>query len=517
MPKRKIRFAWLWLSALVCALSSTTVQAGPVELLDGLSISPANPDNLVVTYTYGGNGMFVSQDGGATLKWLCSTGATLSASNSGGVTYASGDGSIYIGSYNGLLRGDKTGCGFQPVPELATKYVRAIAGDPFEPTRTYVATTNPMADNGIYMNDGSGSFLPLGTQAPMFIGSLHVVKNGEARRFYETGIKTNAETNTVSYSIRVSDDEGMTWTEDAFDPAQFETTDKRVHNVSIVAVDPTNPDRLVALVQRPDKAADALVWSAERGKAGSWKQIAAPVVGGAVTFGPDGVLYFGDDNFASKGLFKVERFGEEPTQISDVYRVSCLGYDVARSRLLGCANNYRFGVFDTSSGELSTLLDLRCAEHAVACADRPEIQALCQPPGVEFCREDHWVVAPLCCVYERDDLDTFAAAQDIYCEGGVAKDKPDAGAPAWPPVCGKPVGGSSGAGAAAGSSGSSAGAQAAAGAAGGGHVGASKSGCGCSSVTGAAPGRAGIVVFLGLVSLTLGRYRRRRSGRLTRG
>lgn len=39
MSRRKIRFAWLWLSALVGALSSTTVQAGRVELLDGVTLA----------------------------------------------------------------------------------------------------------------------------------------------------------------------------------------------------------------------------------------------------------------------------------------------------------------------------------------------------------------------------------------------------------------------------------------------------------------------------------------------
>jgi MYXO-CTERM domain-containing protein len=518
MPKRKIRFAWLWLSVLVCALSSTTVQAGPVELLDGVTINPADPDNIVVTYLHGGSGLFVSEDGGATLKWLCSVGASLPSSNASLVSYASGDGSIYVGSYHGLWRGDKSGCGFAPLPELEKKYVRAITGDPFEPTRTYFVTSNPMADNGIYMNDGSGSFSPLGTHARLFLASLHVVKNDEARRFYETGVLTNAETNTVTYSVRVSDDDGTTWVEHTFDPTLFETTEKRVQDFKVMAVDPTNPDRVVGLVIRPDKAADQLVFSHEQGKAGTWELVASPVVGGAVAFGPDGVLYFGDDNFASKGVFAVPQLGEQPKLLSDVYRVSCLGYDNARSRLLGCADNYRFGTFDTSSGELATLLDLRCAEHTVTCADKPDIQALCQPPSVEFCKIDHWVIAPLCCVYERDQLDTFAASQGVVCEGGVAKSKPSAagegGAQATPPVCPRPTAGSGGAAGASGVVAASGGASAAGSGATVGSAGGSGSGsggCGCSSVGQTAPERAALLALLGLVVL----YWRR--ARFTRG
>jgi|GEM_PF-3114765 len=515
MPKRKIRFAWLWLSVLVAALSSTTVKAGPVELLDGVSVDPANPDNLVVSYLHGGGGLFVSEDGGATLKWLCSVGASLPSSNAALITYSSGDGSIYVGSYNGLWRGDKNGCGFAALPELDKKYIRAITGDPFEPKRTYFVTSNGgMVDNGIYMNDGSGAFSAFGTHARIFLSSLHVVKNGEARRFYETGVVTNAETNTVSYSVRVSDDDGTTWTEHIFDPTLFESTEKRVQDFKLMGVDPTNPDRVVGLLSRPDKAADALVFSREQGKAGTWELIGSPAVGGAVAFGPDGALYFGDDNFASKGMFKVDQLGEQPKLISDVYRVSCLGYDAARSRLLGCADNYRFGAFDTSSGELTTLLDLRCAEHTVECADKPEIPMLCQPPGVEFCKIDHWVIAPLCCVYERDGFDTFAASQEIVCEGGVATPKPPAagegGAPATPPVCPKPTAGTGGAagGGVSGAAGVVAGSGAGAG------PGSGSGGCGCSTVGQATPERAALLAFVGLVVLYWRRARFTRAGRL---
>lgn len=494
MSTRKVRCAWLWLSALVCALSRGAVLAGPVELLDGVSVSAGAPDDMVVTYVHGRSGLFVSEDGGATLKWLCAVGASLPVSNASLLAHASGDGSIYVGTYNGLWRGAPTGCGFAAVPELDKKYIRAIAGDPFEAQRTYVVTSNSMADNGIYMNDGGGSFVPLGTHAPMFIASLHVAKNGSARRFYETGVVTDLETNTVTFSVRVSDDDGESWTEHVFDPTPFEMTETRVHDFKVLTVDPTNPDRIVALLARSDLAPDALLLSAEQGKPGTWTLIASPIVGGAAAFASDGTLYFGDDNFANKGLFKVAQLGEPPMLLSDTYRVSCLGYDAARSRLLGCADNYRFGVFDESSGELATMLDLRCAEHVVTCADKPEIESLCKPPAVEFCKEDHWVVAPLCCVYDRPDFELFASSQRIVCEGGVAKPKP-AGAVDYCPKA------DAGSGSAAGSRGDGA-----VGVAAGGPAPATESGCGCSS-SGTSSEAASVLVLLALGLLWRGRHR----------
>jgi hypothetical protein len=270
--------------------------------------------------------------------------------------------------------------------------------------------------------------------------------------------------------------------------------------------------------------ADTLVFSRQRGRAGSWEKLAEPIDTGGVAFDADGALYFGDNNFETKGLYKVDQLGAQAKQISDVHRVSCLGYDHVRSRLLGCADNYRFGVFDTSSGELTTLLDMRCAEHAVTCPDKPEIQALCQPPAVEFCKVDHWVIAPLCCVYEREDFESFAAAQTTMCVDGLGVPKPvaagEGGAPVIAPVCprGAAAAGSSGGGAAGSSGGGAAGSGggAAGGAAGGGvTTGADTvSGCGCSSVGGATPGRAAAFgLCLGLLGLALARIKHRRRRR----
>lgn len=405
------------------SLVSATAFAGPVEQLDTLSIDPADPSHMLVTHRYGGGGMFISHDAGKTFGWLCSAGVATTAVNRNGRAYASGDGSIYLGLFDGLMKGAADGCGFAGVPELDKKYIADVTGDPVDPKRTYVVTTNPKIDNYVYMNDGSGTFMPFGTPAQQFLDSIDVVKNGEGRRFYVTGVLTDEKTNMVQYSVRVSDDDAKTWTADVFDMTQFPPMDM-YGEFSIVAISPQNPDHIVGRLWRK-MAADTLVYSTEQGKQGSWKLLAEPTEAEAVTFTPEGVLYFGDSDQKTKGLFVVDKLGDAPRLLSDAWKPMCLGYDQANKRLLACSNFYLFGSVNTTTGELTPMLDLRCAEHFVECTGQPAMSGVCEPQAqADFCNLSHWVLAPLCDVYDRGpDLATYQEQQTIMCVNGLGVPK----------------------------------------------------------------------------------------------
>lgn len=418
------RCAGMWITAIAClGLGSTTAYAGPVEQLSAVAINPADPSHIVVPYSYGGGGMFISQDAGESFGWLCSGGIDSSAVNRNGHVFASGDGSIYIGLFDGLLRGDASGCGFTAVAELADRYVSDVTGDPIDPKRTYAVTTDPMEDNGIFMNDGSGTFAPLGMTEQIFINTLHVVKNGDARRFYETGVKTDAMTNEVTYSVRVSDDEGNTWTQETYDLAQFGPMNMYAE-FAIVAIDPSNPDHVLARVKR-DPEVDSLVFSPDQGKAGTWQLIAEPTELGGVAYTPDGKLYFGDGDQKTKGLYVVDAMGAMPKKLSESWRVLCLGYDGENQRLYGCGNYFLFGTVDPASGELQPELDLRCAEKFVECPGQEEMSAVCQPQALQdFCHVTHWVLAPVCDVYDRGaELAMYQADQTYMCVDGFGVPK----------------------------------------------------------------------------------------------
>ena len=56
-----------------CVLSAGAAHAGPVEQLTQLMFQPGKPDNAVLTYDNGGDGMFFSHDGTKSFALLCSS------------------------------------------------------------------------------------------------------------------------------------------------------------------------------------------------------------------------------------------------------------------------------------------------------------------------------------------------------------------------------------------------------------------------------------------------------------
>lgn len=411
---------------VVCAsLVSVRAAAGPVELLEGISINPADPSHMVVPYRYGGGGMFVSRDGGKTMNWLCSAGIAPNAVNRNGRAFVGGDGAVYLGLFDGLIKGSPDGCGFAPVPELDKKYIADLAADPIDPKRTYAITTNPQVENSVWMNDGNGTFVPFGTGVTKFLDTIDVVKNGDGRRFYVTGVLTDAMTNKVVYSVRVSDDDAATWTEDAFDMALFPPMDMYAE-FAIVAINPTNPDHIVGRLWRK-QIADTLLYSTEKGKAGSWKVLAEASEIDSVAYSTDGALFFGDSDQNSKGIWVVEMPGDAPKLLTASWKPTCLGYDQANKRLLGCGNYYLFGEVDVKSGELKPTLDLRCTEHIAECSGQESMVKVCEPQALQdFCHLTHWVLAPVCDVYDRGpELASFQMAQTFACSGGFAVPKPE--------------------------------------------------------------------------------------------
>lgn len=523
----KRRCAGLLMSAAVCLMSSNA-SAGPVEELIDISIDPANAMNLVVPYRYGGNGMFVSQDGGKTLRWLCSAGLGADLVNKTVVVHSGGDGSLYIGSSEGLLRGDGSGCGFEPVPELAMQYIGDIASDPIDPLRTYVVTTTAMTENGIYLKDGADAqFVAYGSRKQLFVNTLDVAMNGEARRFYETAVITDAATNDISYVVRMSEDEGMTWTEEVYDISQFGPEDNFA-SFRVVAVDPTNPDHIVAKVHRGNNL-DTLVYSPDQGKAGTWQLVAEPKELGGAVFGSNGALYYGDSDNETRGLWVVESMGAAPKLLSDGWRVNCLAFDSANDRLLGCGDNTLFGEVDTDTGEISSTLDLRCAQYFVECPGQEEMSTVCEPQAqADFCHLTHWVIAPVCDIYDRGPLyPMYRDAQTFMCDGGTVVPKAaSSGGAAGAAGMGAAAAGAGVGTNAAGASGSrsmnaqpSAAGNGSASAAGEGSVTApapsedsGSSGCGCSTVGRSRHGQAeaGSMYFgLGALGVVLGLWRRR--------
>jgi hypothetical protein len=390
-------------AAAACLALVTPVQAGPIELFRDALPNPLQPDNFALHYIYGGSGMFLSSDAAKTFKLLPYSGVSSDIVRDDSSVVRFGPNRIQIGVFTGLWVGDATGCSWSAVPELDGKYVAALAGDPIDPMRSYAATSNGSpALNGIWLNDGtSPTWKQLGTQEELFVNSIHVLKIGDARRFYETVVKTTMIENkyVISYFVRHSDDEGKSWVEFEFTDLGSDTTAEFI----VQAIDPANPDHVVGAVKRgTEKTPDDLYSSMDQGK--TWQKVGSVTEIRAVTFTPDGKMYYGDVSQDTPGLFVVDSPGDAPMQLQSMWKVGCLTWDAPRERMLAC-DDYYFGTVDLATGAFTSLLDMRTADAFVECPGQPPMEKIAELQLLgAYCGEGHYPQAPLCNGYDRPGL-----------------------------------------------------------------------------------------------------------------
>ena len=433
---------WLGITALLLAQPAA---ASPVELLRHVALAPGAGDQLALSYVNGGGGLFVSVNGPNELGLVCASAIDPLLEGRSLLVYESGEHELLVGTAAGLWRGDAQGCGFMPVPELMGHFIGAMAADPVYPARTYLATADHAADNGLYVSDGAGAaFQRQGSEARRYIESLHVVRRGDgtgmgeraALRFYETAIESDPHGDGAAPQVyvRVSDDEGTTWSEHGFAFELFPPV-SGYPDVSVIAVDPTDAAHIVARIQR-EIGADTLVHSLQQGKPGTWQRIADVGELSAAEFSADGRLFYGDNAPSTKGLYAVLAADDTVQQLTNAWNVACLRYAPAQERMYGCSD-VQFGTVDLETGELTPSFDLRCARRFIDCPGQPEVALACaaQLYPSNYCDAAHYPAANVCRAYDAAESAGSSAPTsgpsalhlDYVCDDALARPLPDAG------------------------------------------------------------------------------------------
>ncbi|HMI94085.1 MAG TPA: hypothetical protein VK509_22080, partial [Polyangiales bacterium] len=231
---------------------ASAAKAGPVEQLVQVSLHPKDPKVLALRHEYGGEGLFISRDSGKSWGYVCNGYIDPSQNARRGTLQVAPDGSVLLGVFDGVWHSDGKGCSWKLDEGLLNKWVPDITADPIDPEVLYAVTSNgdPGMVNGIMRRDASGAWSDLGEKQEMLITRLRVVKNGDAVRFYESAVKgtlkamvNGMEMEVANYLVRVSDDDGAT-----FEEFPFAAPD--MGSFKLLAVDPSNPDRVVAWIDR---------------------------------------------------------------------------------------------------------------------------------------------------------------------------------------------------------------------------------------------------------------------------
>ena len=376
-----------------------TANAGPVEQLTQITLHPSDPDIMVVRYINGGDGMLFSRDGGMSWKLLCLS-AINPMLNRGGTISLAGDGKLLLGVFDGLYQDQGNGCDFEMEPSMQGRWVTDVAQHPTDPNISFAITsTGNEAQNGIVQRSADGTFTDLGDKQVMQISRLRVVSTDSGLRFYESAVGAQVMTTLdggvmtllPSYIIRVSDDNAQT-----FRVNEYGTTDG---SFRLQGVDPTDPDRIVAIIDREGVDDEVLVSSDQGAHFESYLTLTQF---GALAFAPDGRVFIGEarrlaDPDASSGLWSASSLAVAPQKIGD-YPVQCLAWEKSTDTLFVC-QPYSFGTADPGTGAFTKRFDFTTVESFITC-EGVDMPAACETQLCrDYCGPGHFAQAPVCSAY----------------------------------------------------------------------------------------------------------------------
>ena len=388
---------------------------------------PTDPSVMTVRYKYGGGGALVTRDGGKTWKLLCNSLLFDPVTTQSGAIAVAGDGTMLVAGLPGMWHDDGHACSWSSVPQFDTEYVGGFAVDPLDATITYAVTSSGGQLNGIVRRDKTGNWSDLGTKKNMIITDMLVVPHGSGRRFY-LGTSESLITDggpMTNYGVRVSDDDGATWTDHTYGAADG------LWNLQ--GVDPSNPDRLIASIERPEDlpppaaTTDTVLVSTDRGA--TFEEYLTVTEIGAVAFASDGRVWIGDagalDPKQPQGVWYAKSLAVPATKLPrSNYPVQCLEYRDSTDTLYACQHS-TFGTVDTASGAFTTELDLRTVGGFVECPGI-DTAATCETQVcLAYCGFGHFSRAPVCCAYSSPTcgpLTSNASVCPVSGTGGAGVD-----------------------------------------------------------------------------------------------
>ena len=379
-------------------LLATGAAAAPVERFIEIGIHPGDPEVMVLRYENGGGGLLYSNDAGRTFRLLCTSAIDPSMRNAGTILLT-GDGRVLMGLFEGMWQDDGRGCGWSVVPALDGRWVTDVAAHPTDLMTTFTITSSSTSDtmSGILQRDANGQWSDVGKRENLLITRLAVASTPKGLRFYQSIIRgqtmpADGGRPQPIYMIRVSDDAGESWQEHSFDAPPDGT-------VRLEAVDPTNAERIVVVIDRSSDS-DSVMVSADRGQTFSEYLVVSDF--SSIAFAPDGRVWIGEPSSistpdASRGLWFAESLESPAAKIAD-YGVECLSYQPATETLYVC-QAFGFGTADATSGAFTELFKFSQLKDFVSC-EGVDMPATCQVQLCkDYCGAGHFAQAPLCCAY----------------------------------------------------------------------------------------------------------------------
>jgi MYXO-CTERM domain-containing protein len=234
---------------LVAALfaPSAALAHGRPTAVHHLAFDPADPDRLVLQTTFG---LVESVDAGASWRWICAASYGADPTVEDPDVVVSSGGALVLATFGGVAVSDLCEVTFAEGPVRAS-YVVDLAADPTSASIVWgVVSSGVVPDVVVRSDDAGGTFAQIGTPIDDILLERIAVAPSRPTRIYASGAVPMTATEPRRAFFLRSDDAGETF-------ARIEiplSADERFPHV--LAVDPTNPERVFVKIERAPLDAD---------------------------------------------------------------------------------------------------------------------------------------------------------------------------------------------------------------------------------------------------------------------
>ncbi|MFT3926158.1 MAG: hypothetical protein QM778_26675 [Myxococcales bacterium] len=355
-----------------------------------IAFHPSDPATYAAVYNEAGGGLLITHDGGSSFQLACTSyviGKRYLESVLPVVSYTP-DGHLVVATFDGLFRDDGAGCNFTHATELGDRYVVGLTSDPTQPSTLYALTSSGGEQNGIYRSTDQGAtWSPFGALEQAFFRTLYIVPlPGGGRRFYVSLAALEDGSVALQASIRVSEDEGASFTEYAF-PQDSDMT--------LVGVDARDPDRIYAVAPDFTGMSARLLVNTAKGDPQAWKELGSVGSLGSFETRPEGGFFAVD--LESRQLLRLNASGDG-LELVDPMQITCFQTSPLTGQHFSCAT-FRLLEADASGVHTDKLVfDMNNLGSFVSCPGQEKALAASCQPQLDFgwCGGTHFPDAPLC-------------------------------------------------------------------------------------------------------------------------
>lgn len=322
--------------AIALAPMSSARAHGRPPFLGQIRFHPTDPDVIVVRATFG---LVFTQDGGATWNWICAAVTETDPQREDPATWVAPDGAVLVGSFAGLSRSTVDRCEFDFVEGLRDVFVIDLHAARGAPDSIWAVVTSGRDPDEVYRSDDGGrSFGRVGEPIEEILLERVRVAPSDPTRVYLSGaapLRTGHLDGGVDFDGGVvadggavnlprrgfllrSSDGGLT-----YEPIEMPLVDEE-RNVHLLAVDPTDPDRVLVRITRRviDERAERVLLTEDAGD--TWSEVLSvhQVSGGDFT--EDGAGAYVTSRLRD-GLWRSDDAGRTFVQAQPGLSLPCLG------------------------------------------------------------------------------------------------------------------------------------------------------------------------------------------------